>query len=444
MSLSSLRYHLVLVDAWTIQATVCCRIRDYIRVVLSAFGWDDGPPSPSRKIVSKQWLSRILGTTIVAIQEEGLAENRGFVGSMTVLQVETDRNHPKLSFVLKTSQPLFSNRRLTGPGGVREALYYNSKYAQRATELGRIPKTYYSHGSKWLREMVILMENLQVSDLGHGCRRIGVHQLMGNQIWGVAADTPKNIDKLELLKAMYYHAAEIHAQFWMDKSLLEEGWMRNTSWFHDSDRHYWEWSMKAAHQGWLKVRCHTKLKYPKGFVQVLDSSFAQSSWSKLQEHLSTAPFTLTHGDFHAANMIIQLPSSSDQTTADNLLEGLKVFDWSEVGPWEPTTDLAQTVVSDLPKELFSNVEDILQAYHTRIQLLGVTNYSWEDCRRRFGESGMERWIWILGVMSSLFDITSTGLGQYFIDQMNAFRLQFCPNHTHFVLKTAGNVLPAEH
>jgi hypothetical protein len=43
---------------------------------------------------------------------------------------------------------------------------------------------------------------------------------------GVAADTPKNIDNLELLKAMYYHAAEIHAQFWMDKSLLKEGWMR--------------------------------------------------------------------------------------------------------------------------------------------------------------------------------------------------------------------------
>jgi hypothetical protein len=439
MSLTSLRCHLVLVDAWTIQVTVCRRIRDLVRVVLSQFGWDNAPPSPSHKIVSKQWLSRILGTTIVTIQGEGLAENRGFVGSMLVLQVETDRNQ-KQSFVLKTSQPNVS-RRFTGLGGVREALYYNSKYAQRATELGRIPKTYYSHGSRWLREMVILMENLQGAP--GASRRIGVHQLMGNQIWGVEADTPKNINKLELLKAMYYHAAEIHAQFWMDKSLLKEGWMRNTSWFHGNCQHYWEWSMTAAHEGWLKVRTHAKLTYPQGFVQVLDSSFAHSNWFKLQEHLATAPFTLTHGDFHAANMIIQLPSSSDQT-AENLLEGLKVFDWSEVGPWEPTTDLAQTVVSDLPKELFSEVEDVLKAYHTRIQLLGVKDYSWEDCRRRFGESGMERWIWIFGVMSSLFDISSTGLGQYFIDQMNAFRLQFCPNQTYFVLKTAGNVLPVGH
>jgi hypothetical protein len=71
-------------------------------------------------------------------------------------------------------------------------------------------------------------------------------------------------------------------------------------------------------------------------------------------------------------------------TADNLLEVLKVFDWSEVGPWEPTTDLAQTVVSDLPRELFCKVEDVLRAYHMRIQMLGVKNYSWEHCRRRFG------------------------------------------------------------
>ena len=199
--------------------------------------------------------------------------------------------------------------------------------------------------------------------------------------------------------------------------------------------------MESAHQGWLKVRAHQKLTYPVGFIDVVDSSFANSSWSQLQAHLKNTPYTLTHGDFHASNMLIHLQSSS-LLTADVLLTGLKLFDWSEVGPWEPVTDLAQTVISDVPKELFNQVEDCLRAYHVRLRELGVEDYSWKECCCRFGESGMERWIWVLGVMSSLFDITTTGLGQYFIDQMNAFRLEFCPSQEYFVLKTAGCVLPA--
>lgn len=429
------RYHLLMIDAWRVQAKVFSRVRDCINTMLSYFGWE-APPSPSRKIVTTQWLSRILNTTIITVHQEGLGEHRGFVGNLLVLQVET-YDHKKQSMILKTSQPQVSSR-LAGLGGIREALYYSSKYARRAVELGRIPKIYYSQGSRWLGEMVVLMENLQTGDKVR--THIGVNQLMGNQIWGVADSTPRHVNKLELLKAMYYHAAEMHAQHWMDKSLLKERWMRNTAWFHGGGRHYWELTMEAAHQGWLKIRTHEKLTYPDGFVHVVDSSFAKSSWSQLQAHLKTAPFTLTHGDFHASNMLIELQPSSVHT-ADMLLEGIKLFDWSEVGPWEPVTDLAQTVISDLPKELFNQVEEVLRAYHVRLQELSVEDYSWEDCRCRFGESGMERWIWVLGVMSSLFDITSSGLGQYFIDQMNAFRLEFCPSKTHFDLKTAGYVLP---
>jgi aminoglycoside phosphotransferase (APT) family kinase protein len=124
----------------------------------------------------------------------------------------------------------------------------------------------------------------------------------------------------------------------------------------------------------LKVRTRSKLIYPDNFVEVLDASFANSSWIQLQEHLKTAPFTLAHGDFRASNMIMQLSSSSNHN-ADDLLEGLKIFDWSEVGPWESATDLAQTVISDFPKELFDKVEGILKAYHVRLLELGVKDYS---------------------------------------------------------------------
>lgn len=450
MSMISVRCHLFMVDAWRIQARVYCNVRDALRSVVAWLfdGFVSIPPSPSRKIVTTQWLSKVLNRTVTSIKKVGLDKNRGFVGGRLVLQVETVDTDSSAtlqasSLVLKTSQPQISTR-LAGLGVIREAMYYNSKYAVQPMEMGRIPKTYYSHGSRWLGEMVVLMENLQEPNSTPEIKSVGVNQLMGNQIWGVAKDTLTTVNKLELLKAMYFHAAEVHAQLWMDKSLLKESWMRNANWFHGGDRHYWEFSMEAARQGWEKIRTNTSaLKYPEGFVEVLDASFANSSWEKLQEHLKTAPFTLTHGDFHASNMIVQLKESAlSKSSADELLEGLKIFDWSEVGPWEPATDLAQTIVSDLPKELFDQVEDVLRAYHVRLQELGVKDYSWEDCRRRFGESGMERWIWVLGAMSSLFDITSTNLGQYFVDQMEAFRQQFCPHDKHFVLKTCGYILPA--
>ena len=102
--------------------------------------------------------------------------------------METATNE-KSALVLKTSQPC-----LAGLGGIREAMYYNSKYARRAAALGRIPKTHYSHGSPWLGEMAVLMENLQA---GSGVNRVGVNQLMGNQIWGVAENTPKNVNSSE-------------------------------------------------------------------------------------------------------------------------------------------------------------------------------------------------------------------------------------------------------
>jgi hypothetical protein len=139
-------------------------------------------------------------------------------------------------------------------------------------------------------------------------------------------------------------------------------------------------------------------------------------------------------------MILNLPRKTNYQAHD-ILQGMKLLDWSDVGPWEPTTDLAQTIISDLPTRLLSQVEGCLRDYYARLVSLGVHDYSWEECRLRFGESGMKRWIWILGILDSLFDITTSGLGQYFVDQMNAFRLELCPNHTHFMLKSAISILP---
>ncbi len=42
-------------------------------------------------------------------------------------------------------------------------------------------------------------------------------------------------------------------------------------------------------------------------VGIIDRSFAESSWAGLQAHVRdpAVPFTLCHGDFHAANMFLR-------------------------------------------------------------------------------------------------------------------------------------------
>lgn len=418
------RAFLLWIDARTVLAYAIANIND---ALTSLLGLSWRPPTPGRKVIHPTWLSHILGRTVHSVTLKPLDENRGFIGSMLRVEIRCD-DMSTSSLILKTSFPQSRRNLVIGAGGVREGIFYRSRYSHRLQDVGRVPKAFYSYGSHVRGQYVLLME-----DLRH-CSP--VNHLFGNQIWGVPEDnnhsTQKQVDPLDLLHAMYMHAAEMHAQYWNDEKLLQCTWMRSSEWFHGRGKMIWELSMNVAKTGWERLRNSPEMKYPKDFSEILDRSFQALSWEHVRGHLKSSPFTLTHGDYHAANMMIDL-------SKETLLEGLKVFDWSEVGPWEPTTDLAQPVVSDLSLHLFPKVKSVLQSYHEQLVRLGVEDYSWEDCQRRFGESGMERWIWVLGVMACL--PCPTALYQYFVNQMNAFRLEFCPNHPLFQLKTCGYILP---
>jgi hypothetical protein len=409
---------LLWVNARTVLAHVIAKIRD---TLASLLGLEWCPPTAGNKIVQRRWLSKRLEREVTSLELKPLDENRGFVGSM--LRVDITCDEIPLSLVLKTSFPQNRRNLVIGAGGVREGIFYQSRYSKRLQDLGRTPKAYYSNGSQWFGESVLLMEDLR--------RCTPVNHLFGNQTWGKPDNVPK-VDQIELLKAMYHHAAEMHAQYWNDERLLYCSWMRSSEWFHGRGKIIWELSMDFSRKGWDQLMDVNDIEFPKDFVKIVNKSYQKLSWEHVKEYLKKLPFTLTHGDYHAANMMVDLSKNT-------LLDGLKVFDWSEVGPWEPTTDLAQTIISDVPPHLFPQVLEVLNSYHEQLSLLGVENYSWEDCRTRFAESGMERWIWILGVMA-WFKCPAT-LYQYFVNQMDAFRLEFCPEHDFFRLKTCGYLLP---
>lgn len=66
---------------------------------------------------------------------------------------------------------------------------------------------------------------------------------------------------------------------------------------------------------------------------------------------------------------------------------------SEVGLWEPATDLAQMIISDVKAEVMkTHCKGALRDYWERLRALGVpeNDYPWEACWQAFCRGGMER------------------------------------------------------
>ena len=450
------------------------------KIGLVASDWISMPPTVATKSITPLWLSKVLQRKVKSVTDGDLGGHTGMVGSLSTVRVEFKDSKDTLSLILKTSNPTNRKRLLhTGP---REHLFYQSPFS---TSLS-VPKVWYSHGR--FGEEVILMEDLlapkttnkeggvdRMNDSignggggGGGCdekedengrngtagKAMVVNRILAHQPWLQNSDSPASLSaqKTAVLKAIFLHAANIHSKYWNDKRLLEQRWMRGADWYLGGGRAYWELSMDMARKGWMSLRERDGLQLDERLGTILDRSYRESSWEHLQEHLhdKTVPFTLTHGDFHAGNMILNWQETdliakqpgkvNDSSTVEKLSRGLTLVDWAEVGPWEPTSDLAQSVISDIPVTLFEDAKEALKLYWDHLQQRGIENYSWEDCLRRFGPSGMERWIWVVGALG--YYGVPVGVVNYFLAQMTAFHQTFCPDHTVFYLKTCIYSLPA--
>lgn len=406
------------------------------------FGETVAPSSGTTK-VSAKWLTHVLqnqsvldkSTTVTNVDIEGLDGNRGMVGAMTRLRLtynkETDAPD---TMILKMSKDGADNRRnVIAAGQFREAQFYENKLNSAASSV--LPKVFYSYGSALLGEYVILMEDLKKPGI------IGANLLLGNQIWG----TPPlefQVDPVQLLDLMFVSAADIHAQFWNDRSLLSKPWLKASSWYNGENQVQWEISIATARKGWEATKKKEGVKLDATLSSIIEESFARSSWAHLQTHLKnpSIPFTLCHGDFHAANMSLQrLDASADPSSMSTgefrEKHRLVMYDWSEVGPWEPTTDLAQTLISDVKPHIFKeHAEALVRSYWERLVEKGVSaeQYPFETCWESFCRGGAERWIWVFSVMG-IFPVPPVAM-QYFHDQLLAFITAFGSGKTFYHLK----------
>ena len=224
-------------------------------------------------------------------------------------------------------------------------------------------------------------------------------------------------------------------------SPLPQSWLKGASWFGGSNREQWEVAIARGRDAWAGV----KAKYltdPPGdvvldprLVKIIDESYARASWAELQRflHDPANPWTLCHGDFHASNMFLRGGADREKDAAgcvETFPDDVTLFDWSEVGPWENTVDLAQTIISDVRAEVFKeHSRDVVRAYWERLTRTGSAvsrnDYPFEKCWASFCRSGPERWIWVFSMLASFPGIPSAAV-QYFHNQLLEFILAHDP------------------
>jgi len=108
---------------------------------------------------------------------------------------------------------------------------------------------------------------------------------------------------------------------------------------------------------------------------MMDEALNGSSWANLQAvlHDKSIPFTLTHGDFHAANFLWSYQGEGE----------LVAVDWTELGVWSPLTELGQMMISDVKPELRRSCEkDLVRGYYDRLVELNPSikkTFSFEQC-----------------------------------------------------------------
>jgi len=321
-------------------------------------------------------------------------------------------------------------------GNHREATYYGSDLERLGRFSGGV-RVLHAHSSATSGESVIIMEDLRSARPG----ALGLNYYCGNQVWGIPAEVkaamaPQKPERL--LQELFARAADMHAPFWGDAALMASPWLKGADWYRGENRAAWTLAVKVGRQAWEKAKSFRGAAVlSPALVGIVDRSFAASSWERLQTRLqdSRIPFTLTHGDFHAANALWQPPTARDRPTGE-----LFLVDWSEVGIWEPLTDLGQTMISDVSVEVRRKHERaLLRAYWERLTGGPATRATaaalpFERCWELYARHSPERWIFMFALLASMPNLPDSAT-TYFHDQL----LAFITDHAEHAPREGGEI-----
>ena len=305
-------------------------------------------------------------------------------------------------------------------GLAREAMFFNA-LAPKVEQLVRVPKVLYAEGDLDTGEKIIIMEDLKdVTQTGYffGPGSPLNHEKDLKEI----CERAGNPHCKEVAAATFRAAAELHARYWEDESLLKLPWLRGSSWVTGLSEESWRESQRSAIDQWkiFLQRCTdgaASVAWPQELISVVDASLRKVSW---EDHVrAKRPWTLVHGDFHPANIMWW-----NGTSESGLARQKVVFlDWELVGLGSGPQELGQYLTSHMDPVCRKECEEeLVRDYYNHLVSVfpesKACTYTWDECWSEYKAGCAERWMWLKAFYAG--DHGVEDLRTFFLGQVGAF------------------------
>lgn len=304
-------------------------------------------------------------------------------------------------------------------GIAREAEFFSHFASLVDPQNTFVPKVFYS-AVEFDGYKVVLMEDLKQRNGAQAGYFYGSNSLLN---WGKdLTELTKHfagVSEHEITVRAFQQAAVLHARFWGDTTLLARKYLRAAEWMQGENKALFDSTAKYALDSWAAF---TKSQEEKPtvtiqpeIVRLVESTAAKIDFAKYAEMWKSKPWTMVHGDYHPANMMLV-----DGVIHPNF--DLMLLDWEAVGVGSGPQDLGQFMIShSTPEKRRESEKAALDVYEKTLNealvARGEAPVSKEYILQEYVEGGLCRWAWLLPVCASLCPPQGT---QYFHDQMYAF------------------------
>jgi hypothetical protein len=382
--------------------------------------------------VTKDQVEEWLGKEVADFTVESMAGAGGLNGDMMRVRVVVAGAERRLVVKMQAADRTTDSKNL---GLAREGVFLGNEGSRAAKAGVTLPGIVHARGDMSTGEKVIAMEDLGDSAIQSGYF-FGAHSPLnwGKDVADLTSAAPHVSPKI-LATGAALAAARLHAAFWGDKEVLGEAWVRGGGWLEGKEESAWQAGMDMISGAWAAVQASVAsgeeggVKWDAELLEYIGSAMERSTFDAWTKALSEGQWTLIHGDFHPANMLLKLAAEEGAKAAGEdmgkaaaaVAEQLVLLDWEVVGVGFGARELAQYLISHVAPESRRTFEDdALRAYYNELQLVGgekLASYSFEACKQDYVLGGLGRWIWLLLLLTTMCPPPMT---QYFHDQVLAF------------------------
>lgn len=274
-------------------------------------GFSDGDLSWIKAIAEER-----LGQAISDISIHDYSGQGGLSGAaLKVVRLKTCEDTIK-SFVIKTitDADLSRSKRL---GNARESYFYHFLAPLLSSRNVNIPDVLFAYGDMSTGSKTIILEDLSIECIQSGYffgqgsplnwnkdlnAILQVYHSRCNSADIVPSYHSATMESIAMMT--FRNAANMHATFWMDRSLLKDSysWLRGQSWLTGGDELSWVQAQASVQVAWKKLMAtmHTGVStvvWDPSLLRCIKASVEKISWQDYSSTVSSVDYrwTLVHG-----------------------------------------------------------------------------------------------------------------------------------------------------